>query len=130
MTGAPRQLRVLLCDDDLMISEALRDVLAVEPDLDVVAIGQNADEAVSLAVEHEPDVAVVDMRMPGGGAHAVAGIRQCSPRTRVVAFTAYGDPSAREEMRAAGAIAYLLKGVSIDELVATIRRVGGISPSH
>jgi DNA-binding NarL/FixJ family response regulator len=116
---------VLLCDDDPMISEALVDVLGAEPDLDVVAVGQSAAEAVSLAVTHEPDVAVLDMRMPGGGANAAAEIRRRSPRTRILAFSAYGDPGAREEMRSAGATAYLLKGAPIDELVATVRRVAG-----
>ncbi|MEV1287645.1 response regulator transcription factor [Micromonospora sp. NPDC049679] len=125
MNGRPRPLRLLLCDDDPMISEALLDVFAAEPDLDVVAVGQTAEEAVSLACAHEPDVAVLDMRMPGGGALAAAGIRRRSPRTRILAFSAYGDPSAREEMRSAGAIAYLLKGASIDEVVETVRSVGG-----
>lgn len=66
------RLRVLVCDDDGMIREALSEVLCEEPDFDVVGVAADTDEAIALAALHRPAVAVVDVRMPGGGGARVA----------------------------------------------------------
>jgi DNA-binding NarL/FixJ family response regulator len=126
VTGRPGPLRVLISDDDPMIRDALRDVLQAEPDLEVVAVAQDADEAIALTRAHSPAVAVLDVRMPaGGGPRAAREIRELSPATRIMAFSAYGDSGALEEMRRLGVTEYLEKGVTNAEIVAAVRRVGG-----
>ncbi|MFG3438142.1 response regulator transcription factor [Nonomuraea sp. NPDC047897] len=98
----------------------LREVLQAQPDLDVVAVAQDAEEAIHLAERHTPHVAILDVCMPGGGAHAAREIRRRCPRTRIMAFTAYGDAGAVEEMRRAGVSEYLLKGLSNTDIVAAV----------
>jgi DNA-binding NarL/FixJ family response regulator len=125
MSDTLQRLRILISDDDPMICEVLREVLEAEPDLDVVAVAQDADEAIDLAARHTPNVAVLDMRMPGGGgARAAREIRRQSPVTRILAFSAYADQGAVTDMAHAGAAEYLLKGVPNDAIVAAVRRLG------
>ena len=124
MNARPEQLTVLIADDDLMIREVLREVLEVESDLVVVGSAQDADEAITLAEQHTPMVAVLDLRMPGGGGvRAVEEIRQRSPRTRIIAFSAYHDTAAVDAMRQAGVAEYLRKGVPNTEIVDAVRRL-------
>ncbi|HEY0454349.1 response regulator transcription factor [Actinophytocola sp.] len=121
----PEQLRVLISDDDPMIRDALRDVLEAEPDIAVVAVAGDADEAIALAEQHSPAVAVLDVRMPGGGGpRAAREIRVRSPHTRILAFSAYDDSGTVAEMTRAGIVEYLLKGAPNTEIVAAVRRVG------
>ena len=121
--GVP--LRVLVADDDPMIRLALSEVLEAEADLRVVAIAEDAVQAVSLAEAHTPDVAVLDVRMPGGGgAHAAKEIRIRSPRTQLLAFSAYDDSGTVNELKRLGVREYLIKGVTNAEIVAAVRRVG------
>jgi DNA-binding NarL/FixJ family response regulator len=118
-------LRVLVADDDPMIRLALSEVLAAEADLRVVAIAEDAIQAVHLATEHRPDVAVLDVRMPGGGGrHAAREIRIHSPRTQLLAFSAYDDSGTVDELKRLGVREYLVKGVTNAEIVAAVRRVG------
>lgn len=118
-------VRVLIADDDPMIREVLRDVLEYEPDMEVVAVATDAREAVELAEQHAPTVVVLDVRMPqGGGSHAASEILHRAPSTRILAFSAYTDAGAVDEMRRAGVTDYLAKGVRNTELVAAIRRLG------
>jgi DNA-binding NarL/FixJ family response regulator len=118
-------VRVLIADDDPLIRDVLRDVLDDEPDLEVVAVARDAREAVELAEQHSPTVVVLDVRMPhGGGSHAATEILQRAPGTRILAFSAYTDAGAVDEMRRAGVSDYLAKGVRNTELVAAVRRLG------
>jgi DNA-binding LytR/AlgR family response regulator len=73
MNTTPSRLSVLICDDDEMIREALRDVLQAEPDIDVVALARDTDEAIALAERHAPVVTVLDLRMPGGDGVRASG---------------------------------------------------------
>jgi DNA-binding NarL/FixJ family response regulator len=121
-------LRVLISDDDEMIRDALCEVLDAEPDMDVVAVAVDADEAIALAERHSPTVAVLDVRMPGGGGpRAAREIRLRSPLTRILAFSAYDDSGTVAEMRRAGIDEYLYKGAPNTEIVAAIRRAGTTS---
>jgi DNA-binding NarL/FixJ family response regulator len=118
-------VRVLIADDDPLIRDVLRDVLDDEPDLEVVAVAADAREAVELAGQHAPAVVVLDVRMPfGGGSAAASEIIQRAPGTRILAFSAYADAGAVDEMRRAGVTDYLAKGVRNTELVAAVRRLG------
>src|SRR5262249_61332710 len=88
------------------------------------AIGAAADarDAVELAHRLEPDVALVDVKMPGGGAQAAAGIASASPETRVIALSAYEDLASVLDMLRNGAVGYLVKGTAPSEILEAIRR--------
>jgi DNA-binding NarL/FixJ family response regulator len=121
--------RVLICDDDPMIREALREVLQAAPDIEVVAVATNTDEAILLAERHAPTVAILDIRMPGGGGpRAARELRLRFPALAILSFSAYGDPRAVDDMRRAGAGDHLLKGVRNSEIVAAVRRLAGAGP--
>nr|WP_260408373.1 response regulator transcription factor [Planomonospora venezuelensis] len=116
-------MTVLIGDDDPMIRDVLREVLEAEPDLDVVAVACDAGESIRLAERHAPAVVILDVRMSGGGAHAAREILRRLPGTRVMAFSAYGDPGVVAEMNRAGVVEYILKGVPNTEIVAAVRRL-------
>lgn len=116
-------IRVLIADDDQGVRETLARVMGQEPDLDVVGIAADADEAVDMARDRIPDVALLDVRMPkGGGKRAAAGIALVSPRTAVVAFSAHDDASSIADMFEGGVGEYVLKDGPVDTLMDTIRR--------
>ena len=117
-------IRVLIADDDANIRDALRELLECEDGIQVVAVAADAVAAVEAAAQEHPDVAILDVKMPGGGGpHAARGILAESPETRVVALSAYGDRASILEMLRAGAVAYLVKGSVPDEVTQTIQRV-------
>ncbi len=117
-------VRVLVADDEPALRDALSELLAQEPDLVLVGAAADADEAVSLAQRELPDVALIDVSMPGGGgARAAREISRLSPHTRVIALSAFEDRSTVMEMLRAGAVGYLVKGTGGDEIVGSIHRV-------
>ncbi|ROP35713.1 response regulator [Saccharothrix texasensis] len=123
MTG--RKLRVVISDDDPMIRDALREVLEAEPDLEVVAVARDADEAIELVERHSPAVVVLDVRMPGGGGgRAAREIRLRSPDTGILALSAFTDRETFREFESVGVREHLVKGVSNSDIVAAVRRVG------
>jgi DNA-binding NarL/FixJ family response regulator len=124
MTAKPPDITVLVCDDDEMIREALRAVLDAEPGVSVVASACDSVEAAALAGRHTPAVALLDVRMPGGGTAAAREIRRRSPATRILAFSAHDDAATVARMREAGASEYLVKGVPNQVLVDAVRRLG------
>jgi EAL domain-containing protein (putative c-di-GMP-specific phosphodiesterase class I)/DNA-binding NarL/FixJ family response regulator len=116
-------IRVLIAEDEAAVRAALADLIGAEHELELVGAAQDADEAIALATEHRPDVAIVDVKMPGGGGQRAAReIRVASPGTRVIALSAYDDRGTVFEMLRAGASGYLVKGVSAAEILDTIRR--------
>src|SRR3954452_23203878 len=127
--GGNAHVRVLLADDEPALRDALSTLLAQEPSLALVGAAADADEAVSLAQREQPDVALVDVSMPagggwrGGGPRAAREIVRSSPRTRVIALSAFEDRATVLEMLRAGAVGYLVKGMAGDEIVDSIHRV-------
>jgi DNA-binding NarL/FixJ family response regulator len=113
---------VLLCDDNVMLLETLREVVQAQSDLKVVGTACNGEQALQLAYSHQPDLVVLDVRFSGGGNSVARGIAQCSPASRIVAFSAYDDKGSVEQMISAGAFEYVLKGVSNRELLGALRR--------
>lgn len=119
------RLRVLIADDEPALRAALADLIADDDSLELVGAAEDAAQAVRLAMDYRPDVALLDVKMPrGGGPTAAREIRSASPSTRMVALSAYGDRIAVAEMLKAGAVGYLLKGASADEIRRAIRRAG------
>ena len=98
----------------------------------LIGTAGDADEAIALAGDERPDVALVDVSMPaGGGARAAREIARCSPDTRVIALSAFEDRPTVLEMLRAGAVGYLVKGTAGEEIVGSIQKVmaGGASLS-
>jgi EAL domain-containing protein (putative c-di-GMP-specific phosphodiesterase class I)/AmiR/NasT family two-component response regulator len=125
-------IRVLLADDEPGLRVALTELLSHEDRVELIGTAADAEEAIRLAEADLPDVALVDVRMPeGGGTHAARGISRVSPRTRVIALSAYEDRDNVLEMLRAGAVGYLVKGAAADELIEGIEKVaqGGTSLS-
>ncbi|MFD5094176.1 response regulator transcription factor [Amycolatopsis thailandensis] len=115
---------MLVADDNPVIGDALRALLETEPDIDVVAVALNAGEAVALAELLVPEVAVLDVRIPGGGGAWMAReIRRRVPQTRLLAFSAHSDTRSIAQMASAGVTEYLVKGSPNTEIVAAIRRL-------
>jgi DNA-binding NarL/FixJ family response regulator len=120
------EVRVLISDDDEMIRDVLKEVLDEQPGIAVVAVAGDADEAIRLAEHHRPAVAVLDVRMPGGGgARAAREIVRRSPGTAILAFSAYADRASMAGLAAAGVTEYLVKGAPNETIVETVRRLGG-----
>ena len=110
-------IRVLVADDEPEVVSALEALFAAATDLELVGSAGDAVEAVSLAGRLRPDVALIDVRMPGGGgAQAAREIKQLSPQTQVVAFSAYDDRASVFQMLENGAVSYLVKGASVGEI--------------
>jgi DNA-binding NarL/FixJ family response regulator/EAL domain-containing protein (putative c-di-GMP-specific phosphodiesterase class I) len=119
------RIRVLIADDDEAIRSAMRELVEHEADFELVGTARDADEAIELAMRLRPDVAVLDVRMPGGGGpRAAAEIRRLSPTTSTLAFSAYQDRTSVLAMLDAGAVGYLVKGAPNAEITATIRNAG------
>jgi EAL domain-containing protein (putative c-di-GMP-specific phosphodiesterase class I)/CheY-like chemotaxis protein len=125
-------IRVLVADDEPALRVALADLLSQEDDMVLIGSAGDAEEAIALAEDRRPDVALVDVSMPsGGGARAAREIARRSPDTRVIALSAFEDRSTVLEMLRAGAVGYLVKGAAGEEIVDSIQKVmaGGASLS-
>ncbi len=116
-------IRVLLGDDNDTLREALSDALEDHPNIEVVGHARNGRSTLEAAAALQPDVVVMDIRMPVmPGPEATAMVLEASPATRVVGLTAHDDDALHDAMLRAGAVAVLVKGASIDLIVATIER--------
>jgi diguanylate cyclase (GGDEF)-like protein len=112
---------VLIADDDETFARVLGRVVATGAGTELVGAARDAEEAIELAASTHPDVAILDVRMPGGGGvHAAVEIGRRSPGTRMLALSGFGDEKAVLEMLAAGASAYAVKGGSAEEIRAAI----------
>jgi EAL domain-containing protein (putative c-di-GMP-specific phosphodiesterase class I)/AmiR/NasT family two-component response regulator len=116
-------IRLMLADDEAPILEAMRQLVSTDLHIDVIGTARNAGEAIRLAELHSPDVALLDVRMPGGGgSHAAREIRRRSPETRIVALSASTDPRSVASMVRAGAVGYVGKDQPADEVLRAIHR--------
>lgn len=117
-------IRLLLADDQALIRGALAALLGMEPDLAVVAEVGRGDEVVPAAIEHRPDVALLDVQMPGLDGLAAAGaLRAQVPGCRVLMLTTFGRPGYLRRALGAGASGFMVKDAPPEQLVAAIRRV-------
>jgi two-component system, NarL family, response regulator LiaR len=116
-------ITVLLVDDHIVVLQGVRAFFETHEDLEVVGAVEGGEEAVRLALEYAPDVALVDMVMPGmDGVETTRRIRQVSPRTQVIIFTSFHKDEHVFPAVQAGAISYLLKDALPDEIVEAVRK--------
>lgn len=121
-TNAPA-ITVLLVDDHALVREGVRAFLATQPDISVVAEAGSGEEGVALAAQHIPDVVLMDLVMPGmDGVEATRRVRQVSPRSQVVVLTSYHEDEHIFPALRAGALSYVLKDLSPEELAEAVRK--------
>jgi two-component system response regulator DesR len=115
---------VLLAEDQAMIREALAALLSFEADIEVVAQVGRGDEVTPAALASKPDVALLDIEMPGmDGLTAAAALSQASPGTKIVILTTFGRPGYLRRAMEAGASGFVVKDSPADRLARTIRQV-------
>ncbi|HVV23778.1 MAG TPA: response regulator transcription factor [Pseudonocardiaceae bacterium] len=117
-------IRVLLADDQALVRGALSAMLNLEADIEVVAEVGSGDEVVPAAKQTNPDVALLDVQMPGkDGLTAAAELRDSMPGCRVVVCTTFGRPGYLSRAMAAGAVGFVVKDAPPEQLVDAVRRV-------
>lgn len=117
---------MLIVDDEPAVRRLLAIHLSEESDhFRVAGEAATAREGIESARVHQPDLALVDFTMPGGGPATVRGILQVSPRTTVVALSGREDPETVREMLRAGATTYLLKGMPVEEMIEALQAATG-----
>jgi DNA-binding NarL/FixJ family response regulator len=123
-TSRATPIRILIADDHEVVRIGLVALLNRQPDFQVVAEASSGEEAVRLARQWRPDVAVLDIRMPGGsGTDACRTIVAELPDTPVVMLTSYADSEALFDAISAGASGYVLKRIGSEELIDAVRTV-------
>jgi two-component system response regulator DesR len=117
-------IKVLLAEDQGMMRGALALLLGLEDDIEVVAQVASGDDVVTTALEVRPDVALLDIEMPGrSGLDAGADLRDRLPACRVVILTTFGRPGYLRRAMEAGAYGFLVKDGPVEELATAVRRV-------
>lgn len=117
-----RRIRVLIAEEDEIARGELVTLVRSEPSLELADAVGDAAQAILSSMREKPAVAVLGVRIPGGGASAARGIKRCSPKTRVLALSVQDDRETVMEMLEAGADGYLVKGSSSDTIVSSIER--------
>jgi two-component system response regulator DesR len=116
-------IRILLAEDQAMIRGALAALLALEDDIEIVAEAGRGDEIVPRALATRPDVALLDIEMPGGdGLAAAAALHRALPSCRVLILTTFGRPGYLRRAMEGHAVGFLVKDAPPEQLVAAIRR--------
>jgi DNA-binding NarL/FixJ family response regulator len=114
-------VRVVVVEDNDVFREALVLLLGQEPDVEIVGAVAGGEEALGLAGEVEPDVVLLDYRLPGmDGVQATRELQRVVPGAAVVALTASATLREADALREAGAVAYLTKDAQLEEIVAAI----------
>lgn len=125
MTGSSSTpIRLLLADDQALVRGALSALLSLEPDLEVVAEVGSGSDVVPAVLEHRPDVALLDVEMPGlDGISATAEVRAAAPGVRVLIVTTFGRPGYLRRALQAGASGFVVKDTPAAQLADAVRRV-------
>ena len=117
------KIRVLIVDDHAVVRQGIRTFLETALDLEVIGAAEAGAQAVRLAEEFKPDVALVDMVMPGlDGVETTRAIRSASPQTQVIIFTSYHEDAHIFPAIRAGALSYLMKDAAPNEIAEAIRK--------
>lgn len=124
--AAPKAIRVLVVDDHAVVRSGLRRVLDAEKDIETVGEASNAERAVFEALEHKPDVVLMDVVMPGKtGIEGMPSLLQAVPEVRVLVLSMQDDPHYVREAFEAGASGYVLKEAADTDVVEAVRAVAG-----
>ena len=124
MTSPRRTIRLLLADDQALVRGALTALLNLEPDLEVVSEVGTGDAVVAAVLEHRPDVALLDVEMPGlDGISATAAVRAAAPETKVLIVTTFGRPGYLRRALQAGASGFVVKDTPASQLADAVRRI-------
>jgi two-component system response regulator DesR len=119
-------VRVLIAEDQAMVRGALSALLSLEEDIDVVAEASRGDEVVSAALDAFPDVALLDIEMPGSvGLSAAAALKERLPACRVTILTTFGRAGYLRRAMDSGAVGFMLKDAPSSKLASAIRRAMG-----
>ena len=122
--GRVSGIRIVLVDDHALVRQGLRSLLDLTPDLRVVGEASDGEEGLRKVAELDPDVVLMDVRMPRmTGLEALRELRRTQPDRRVVLLTTFDEDTALIEALRAGVQGFLLKDVSLEELADAIRRV-------
>jgi DNA-binding NarL/FixJ family response regulator len=117
-------IRILVAEDHLIARVGVSAIVNLQPDMTVIAEAANGQQAVELYRKHQPDVTLLDLRMPIlSGIEAAAAIRREYPKARLIALTTYGGDEDIRRALQAGVQAYLMKDILHDELLKAIRAV-------
>lgn len=126
MTGEARTIKLLLVDDHGIVREGLRALLDDGEEFVIVGEAGNGDEACEAVRRLQPDIVLMDLKMPGMAASdAIRVIRATSPSVKVIALTSYAEDGQVREIMAAGAAGYILKDVTKSDFVTALRTVAG-----
>lgn len=118
------KIRVFVADDHELVRFALKTLLDGETDIEVVGEGGDTQSVISGCIETEPDVLLLDLRMPGdGGVEACRQVRERAPRTAILVLTSFDEDDEMFEVLSAGASGYILKDTRPERVVNAIRSV-------
>ena len=117
-----KSIKIIVADDHVLVRQGIRAFVETCSDIAIVGEADNAAAAAKLCSELSPDVALIDMVMPGGGVEATRLIRSGSPATQVLILTSFEDDAQIVQAVQAGALSYLLKDTDADTLADAIRR--------
>jgi NarL family two-component system response regulator LiaR len=116
-----QQIKIVLVDDHTVVRQGIRNYLELEPDLVVVGEADNGASALAVATEHQPDVLLTDLVMPGmSGIEVTAQVKKVSPATRVIILTSYHEDNYVLPALRAGAQSYILKDIDLPALKAAV----------
>ena len=122
--GTDMSIRVIIADDETILRDALEAILSLQADIDVIAVASDGVEAVAQIAHHQPDVAVLDLQMPGlDGIDVTEKAAELSPRTRCMILTSHARPGYLKRALTAGARSFLPKTTSARGLADVIRKV-------
>ncbi|MGW8250846.1 MAG: response regulator [Anaerolineales bacterium] len=125
-----KPIRVMLVDDHTVVRSGLSAILLVYDDMELVGEASSGEEAVKICAQVQPDVILMDLVMPGmNGTQATREIRKNFPSIQIIALTSFKEQDLVQGVLQAGAIGYLLKNVSADELANAIRSANAGSPT-
>lgn len=129
--SAPGRIRIVIVDDHAMLRKGLAVFLASYSDLELVGEAANGKEGLALCANQRPDIVLMDLMMPiMGGITATRLIRHNFPHTQVIALTSFGEERLIKDVLEAGAISYLFKKISADDLAAAIRAARDGIPTY
>ena len=119
-------IRVLIADDHTVVREGIRRILIDHPDISVVGEAPDGNEVLRMSAEQRPDVLLLDLAMPGPGFMGVLEqLRSANPGLKVLVLSAHAEDQYARRVLKAGAVGYITKNHSPEELVAAVRRVAG-----